>query len=192
MRVQMCERPLERGAPFRSRRAQPTGLGTSIDSGEEIDRGSGADDPLVILRAGLEPLRRRVGRGLQLGHVERSQQVAAPVEHADVRAVELVGGAGQQIAAERAHVDERVRRVVNRVDERQRASLVREARRAGDVVDGAERVRRRADRDELRARADDRRKMIPVELGGRRVDARGAHRQARSRAPRARQGSTLA
>ena len=41
---------------------------------EEVDRGGRGDDALVILRAGLEPLGRVVGRRLQLGRVERVDQ----------------------------------------------------------------------------------------------------------------------
>ncbi len=119
------------------------------ERGEEVDGGAGADDALVVLRAGLEPLGGVGRRGLELGRVELLEERLAAPEDADVRAVELVGGAGEEVGAERGDVDEGVRGVVDGVHEHERAGGVGEIGGAPHVVDRAERVRGGADREEL-------------------------------------------
>ena len=78
------------------------------------------------------PVSSVLGRGarrrLEPRQVERVDQRLASPEHADVRAVELVGRAGQEVGAERRDVDERVRRVVDGVHEDERARGVGEVR----------------------------------------------------------------
>ena len=90
-----------------------------------------------------------------------------------MRAVELVGGAREEVGAERGDVDERVRGVVDGVDEHERAGGVGELGRAAHVVDRPERVRRGADREELRPRSERRGEVLHVELAGLGVEAHG-------------------
>ena len=137
--------------------------------------------------AGLEPLGSGVGRGLDLGHVEPLQQIPPHVHRAEVRPVELVRRAHQQIAADRADVHQRVRRVVDRVDEAERAGVVREPGGGGHVGDRAEGIRRGADRQELRPRREGAFERVPLQLAGRGVHRHRADRQAaipRDGAPR--------
>ena len=116
------------------------------------------------------PVSSRSGRvvrgGQQLRDIERLEEVAAAVQHADVRPVELVGRAGQQIAAEGGHVNEHVRRIVHRIDEQQPSARVDEIARAAHVGDRAKRVRGGADRHQPGARADEPFEIAPVELPG--------------------------
>ena len=98
--------------------------------GQEVDRRAGAHDALVVLRARLEPVRRVLGGRLELGQVELLEERLASPEDAHVGPVELVGRAGEEVGAERLHVDERVRRVVDGVHEDEGARRVREVRGA--------------------------------------------------------------
>ena len=121
----------------------------------------------MILGSRLHPLGSRVRGGPQLGDVESLEQVAAAIEHADVRPVELVGGAGQEVAAPGLDVDELVGREMDGIDERQRIGLVRHGDGPGDVVDRPERIGRGPDRQELGAMlAQAAVQVIPVELAG--------------------------
>ncbi len=79
------------------------------------------------------------------------QVLALAVENAHVRAEEFVSRAGQEIAVECTYVNRAVRSVVDGIDVTQRSGLPRQAHHFGDVVDGAHRIRRIADRDQPRA-----------------------------------------
>ena len=68
-----------------------------------------------------------------------------------MRAAELVRRAEEHVAADRLHVDRLVRRVVNRVDPRERARFARELRDALRVGDRADGVRRVDARDDARS-----------------------------------------
>eukprot|EP00960_Hanusia_phi_P070251 767268-Hanusia_phi.AAC.1 len=89
-----------------------------------VRHGSGGSCyPLVVLSSQLPPAALAIGEGRQLvaGWTdliggERPGEVLAEEEEAEVRAEELVGGADQQIAAELADVDERMRSEMNGVD----------------------------------------------------------------------------
>ena len=74
---------------------------------------------------------RRVGCGGHFGEGQRIEQPATAVHHADVRAVELVGRAGEKVAADRLHVDELVVGEVDGVDEQKRADTSWRARQRG-------------------------------------------------------------
>ena len=80
-----------------------------------------------------------------------------------MRAVELVGGAGQEITIGQLHVDEAMRGVVNRVHENERADGVRQFRRLGHVGDRADGVRSCTDRDQLGAPIDGALQRPPVQ-----------------------------
>ena len=129
-----------------------------------------------------------VGRRLAASARRALEQLAPAVEHADVRPVELVGRARQEVAAERlARRRARAARSARRRRRRaRRAACARSATRA-HVVDRAERVRRGADRDEPRRGGRAPRRARPSRAGRSRSERDGADRQAallRERAPR--------
>jgi len=95
----------------------------------------------VVLRAGLELVRRRAGRGTDAARGQRIEQSAIGPQHTDVRPEELVRGADQVIDAQRAHVDRTMRRQVHRIDPHARAGGVSSLGDAPHVVHRAERVR---------------------------------------------------
>ena len=84
--------------------------------------------------------------------------------YADVRTVELVRRASEEIAADFLDVHEFVRRIMHRIHEHQRARTMSETRRPRDIVDRAERVRRCTHRYELRLSIERSLEIIPVEL----------------------------
>ena len=143
LRAQM-EFRVRRREPLPAKRI-PCRLG---EPGEEVDRRECAGDPLMILRSRLEILARPVRRRIELGDVERAHQRFLAVEDPHVRAVELVAAAGEEVAVPFAHVHELVRRVMHGIHEGERANGMRHAHRAGNVADGADAVRRRADSNE--------------------------------------------
>ena len=53
----------------------------------------------MILRPRLEPVGHWSRRGREFGDVQRLEPLAFPVEDADVRAIKLVGGAGEEVAS---------------------------------------------------------------------------------------------
>ena len=88
--------------------------------GDVLDRRERAGDPLVVQGPGLEPV---VGRQ-ELVRRQRVEDLGPPVEHAGVRAEELVDGAGEEVGADGLDVDREVGRGVHGVDVGQRAGLV--------------------------------------------------------------------
>ncbi len=80
----------------------------------------------MILRSGLRAFRRPIRRGVELREWQHIEQSAAREEDAGMRAVELVRRAGQKIAAEGLHIDQLVRREVNRIDEEQPTGIARD------------------------------------------------------------------
>ena len=95
-----------------------------------------------------------------------------------MRAVELVRRAGEEVAADRLHVDECVRGVVHGVHERQRTGGAGHVAHLCDVGDRAERVGCGADRDQSRARTDEPRKVVRLVAERRRVQPHRPHREA--------------
>ena len=90
-----------------------------------------------------------VGRGPSLGTSSAASRSSLAVEHADVRPMELVGRARQEVAAPRPHVDELVGREVHGIDERQGLGLAGHGDGPRDVVDRSQGIRRRTDRQQL-------------------------------------------
>ena len=73
------------------------------------------------------------------------------VENSDMRTIELVGGAGEEIAIPIANIDQLVGCVMHSVDKDLRADRVCHTAGAPDIVDCAESVRCCANRDQFRA-----------------------------------------
>ncbi len=89
--------------------------------------------------------------------------VAAQVGEPEMRSVELVRRADEDVDADRGHVDRAVRAVVDRVDPGERSRLVRERCDLGHRRDGADRVRGPGERDHPRALGQQRREVVDVE-----------------------------
>jgi hypothetical protein len=129
-----------------------------------LDRRDEAREQLVRERARLEavPDREVVGRP-DLVRAHALGEVPLHVREAEVRAVELVRRADEDVGARRLHVDRAVRPVVHRIDPRKRAGVVRERRDLRDRRDGPHRVRRPRERYDARAIGEERPEMIDVE-----------------------------
>jgi len=96
--------------------------------------------------------------------VEGLDDLPLPPQNADVRSVKLVGRAGEEVASDRVHIDEVVRRVVHGVDEDDGvAGGFREPTSGGDVRNRADRVRRGADRQDLRPGVERRFQARPIQ-----------------------------
>lgn len=148
------------------------------EGGDEVDGGGGADDAFVVLGSGLEALGAVVGSGEEFGRVEFFEEFEAAVEDADVRSVELVGGAGEEVAAPLLDVDEVVWCVVYGVDEDAGAVGVGEFGGAADVVDGAEGVGGGAEGEDPGTFRDSAFQVVPIELSGGGYHADGAEAEA--------------
>ena len=91
-------------ATSRSRRVPPSGR----EPGQEVDGRRRPGQQFVGQGAELEPLGDGVGGRQQLRRAQRLQQRRGGGQHAAVRAEELVRRAGEEVRAERGHVDRRV------------------------------------------------------------------------------------
>ena len=92
------------------------------------------------------------------------QLLAAPQRARAARAGQLVAREGEEVAAERLHVDRAVRRRLRAVDDHDRVARVRPVADLADGVERAERVRLVHDRDQAHAAlALDRRELVEVE-----------------------------
>src|SRR5216684_7168151 len=89
---------------------------------QEIECRGDPGDRFVILRTSLRPLRRPVGRGIELRERQRVEQLAAREQDACMRAVELVRRTGQKVAADLLHIDQVVRYEMDGIDKEKRAS----------------------------------------------------------------------
>ncbi len=169
-------------APLVERRHRRREAGPAVRAlrqrGEEVHGRGRADDALVVLRPRLEPVRRVLGGRLQLGQVELLEQGLASPEDAHVGPVELVGRAGEEVGAERGHVHERVRGVVDGVHEDERSRGVREVRGAPHVALRAEGVRGRADGEEARLLSERAGEAVHVQLARLGAEAHGLHDEA--------------
>ena len=93
-----------------------------------------------------------------------SSSSAAPPQRADSRrAQHLVPGEGQEVGAQLDDVDRHVRHALRRVDQDQRAGVVRQAGDLGDRVDGAEGVADVADGDQLRSPRQSGAQVVEIE-----------------------------
>src|SRR5687767_1210591 len=91
------------------------------ERGVEIDCGGRAGDSFVALRSHLCTFGRGIGRGLQLREIDRFKQVLFAVEDADVRTIELVRRTCKEVAVHFLNVAEKVRRVMDGINQCERA-----------------------------------------------------------------------
>ncbi len=115
--------------------------GTAAPAGEVLDRGAQAVDGRVIQRAGFDAVRRLRILDAQAVRGKPIERAGPRIQHSDMRAIEFVARAQQEIHAERLDVEREMRRVMHRIDHQQRANFAGQPARKPDVVDGAERVR---------------------------------------------------
>ena len=89
---------------------------------------------------------------------------AAPEEADAARPAHLVAGDGDEVGAERLHVDRAVRCRLRRVDDADRALVVGPGGEPRNVVDGAERVRDETRRDDLDVAPGERVERVELQL----------------------------
>ena len=102
-----------------------------------IDGGDDTGETFVILGAGFPAAGNLAGRGTDFVGTQALEMLGLSVEHADVRAEELVGRASKKIAANRLDVQRAMGRVVYGVDEAHGAGRVRRFGDRLNIVDRA-------------------------------------------------------
>src|SRR6202790_5732500 len=138
-------------------------MGATAEVGEIVDTSSNAGDAFVVQSAPLPAVGNCVGEWTDFVGAQAGEMPALAEEHSHVRAEELVSGADKKIAIERGDVDEAVRAVVDGINVDERANGVGEAGDFFDRMDGADGIRRVADRDQFSFIVDLRGKIIEVE-----------------------------
>jgi hypothetical protein len=133
---------------------------------QEVNRGGSTGDSFMVERAGLRPLGRGVERRLYFRKRQLFKQLASAPQRADVRSIELVCRRHKKIAIPLSHVGQMMRDVMDCVDEKKRANRPGEPGSSRDVVDCAERVRRRANCDDFRADIHLLLEVVPIECAG--------------------------
>ncbi len=131
-------------AVSRQQRGAATGyrrVHLSPEVSEIVHAGSDAGDAFMIQRAPLPAIGHGVGVGAHLVGLQALQVLALTVENAHVRSEKLVARAHQKIAIQSANINRTVGRIVDRVDVRQRAFLVRQSDNFLHVIDGAHCIR---------------------------------------------------
>jgi hypothetical protein len=129
-------------------------VSAAANLGDVVDGGADSRDEFLKLRTGFPAIGACVGRGANFIRMKFLEQLALAVERAHVRAEEFVGRADEKIGVERAHIDRAVRRVVNGVDEHERADSVGQLGYFSDGVDGADGVRGVTNGNEFRFAGD--------------------------------------
>src|SRR5215217_7887725 len=124
----------------------------------------------MIQGSRLDSLRHRIRRGQQLGDLEPGEDSLPSVQNADMRSIELVRGAGQEVALDMAHVYRLVGSEMHGVDEGQRSCIPGQGGCAGDIIHGAERVGRAPDGKQSWTARHESFQARPVELPGFRKD----------------------
>ena len=89
---------------------------------EKIDRRRRANHAFLILCPCLDILRSAVGRGDQFGKVDLFQQVLFAEHDSDVWPIKLVSRHDEEITIQGSHIDEGMRRIVDRIDKNLRAN----------------------------------------------------------------------
>ena len=111
-------------------------------------------DALVVERAPLPAVGHGVGERTHFVRTQPRQMIALAEENAHMRSEEFVGGADEEVAIERGHVDEAVRAIVHGVDVGKRTGGVSQADDRLHRIDRAHGIRCVADGDKLGAFAD--------------------------------------
>ena len=144
-------------------RARHSRVCAAAEIGDVLDAGRDAGDALVVERAPLPAVWNGVSERTNLVGTQALQVFALAEENSDVGAEEFVGGADEKVAVERGDIDQAVRAVVHGIDVGERSGGVGEADDLFDGIDGADRVRGVADRDQFGFGAELRREVFDVE-----------------------------
>ena len=108
----------------------------------------------MIQRAPLPALRNRIRIGAQLVRLKARQVFALSIKHTHMRTEKFVSGAGQKIAIQLSNVNRPVWRVMDCIDIRHRAGLMREAHNRLHVINRSHRVRRVSNCNDFRPRSN--------------------------------------
>src|SRR6185312_5099713 len=111
---------------FASREGRPVLRGTAADVGQIIQSSKYSCKTFVILRAGFPASGQRFCRDAELIGPEAGKMLTLAVEHSNVRAEELVSGAGEEVAIKSANINRTVRGVVHGINENQSAAGMRQ------------------------------------------------------------------
>src|SRR5579863_200614 len=128
-----------------------SGITFAAEFSHVVNRCSHAREAFVNLRSGLPAIRQSFGSGPNFVGTEAHQQVAFAVNATHVWAEEFIWGTGQEVAIERAHVNDAMRSVMDGVNKGKRSGIVREMNDFADWINGTNGVGSVADGDELGA-----------------------------------------
>src|SRR5688572_24844978 len=120
----------------------------------------------MIDGAGFQALRPDVRSRLDFGHIQLIEQRLLHEHHADVRTVELVCGAGEEVTVERLDINLEMRRVMHGVDKNECADRSGCGNDLSKVAYRAERIRRGADREQAAASRNDLVNRIQLQHSG--------------------------
>jgi hypothetical protein len=142
------------------------------------DRRSEARQQLRLRRAGLEAAGQFFRRAAHLVGFQPGKQFLPAPQHAEMRAKELVGRAGEEIAPERLHVRQAMRHELNGIDIDQRAGFLSQPGERRHVVDRAGHVAGEVKRQKPRALAQERREIGRLDTPALTIERKPLHRQA--------------
>ena len=122
---------------------------------------------------------RRVGRRTARAiAVQLGQQALAAPQHPHVRAKDLIRGTGQEIAAERRHLDLAVRRELHGVDINQRARRLGDRGKLGDRIDRSRQIARMGQGHQACAFVDQGAQVVRLDPPAVAIEPQPAHRGA--------------
>ena len=130
----------------------PSGPRGAGDPGQVLHRSHESGKALVVLGAGLPPLRRFVGRRDELVRRPRLEQGPASGEDAEMWSEELVGRTDEEVGVESVQIEETMLRQMHRIDRDDGADLLGARHEVGRRRDRPHGVGRERERDELRSR----------------------------------------
>ena len=113
---------------------------TADERSQEIDRGGGTGDPLMILRAGFGTFWSVVGCGCQFREIQLGEKPLSAEENTEMWSVKFISRTSEEIAIHRPDVDQLVWRVMHSIDEKLRSHGMYHFAGASDVSDAAKRV----------------------------------------------------
>ena len=139
------------------------------EAGQKIYGSCRPGNALEVRGARLQAVGCGVRRRLQLRHIQRCQQSVAAIEHPHMRPVELVGTAGQQIAAPVLHIHQCMRCIGHGIHEAECAHCFGQGHGTLHIVDRAQRIGCCTYGYHLRPRGHLPLEIIPVQFAGCRV-----------------------
>ena len=98
------------------------------------------DNPLVVLRSGLDPFRYHVGSRLKLEDIESLELFLPAEQHAKMWPIEFIGRAGQEVTTPFLNVDELMRCEMHCVHKRDNIGFTCHGDGSSNVVERSERI----------------------------------------------------